>query len=62
MGMEKLKIVVGMLPYYIVRYYYGSMYNGVVGDFLWENSCYPFGDIYWIGEEVWDYYLRNKLV
>ena len=58
--MKKLELTEDMTPIGIVRYYYEELTDEECEEILWSWSVYPFGSLEWIGEEIWDYYLKNR--
>ena len=57
--MEKL-VLKGHSPDEIVRYYFPEKDDEDIDWIIWENTGWPFADIEWIAEEIYEYYLKNK--
>lgn len=57
--MEKL-ILKGESADEIVRYYFPEIDDEDIDWILLDNTVFPFGDLEWIAEEIYEYYLKNK--
>lgn len=57
--MEKL-VLKEHTPDEIVRYYFPEIDDEDIDWILLDNTAFPFADIEWIAEEIYEYYLKNK--
>lgn len=57
--MEKL-VLKEHSPDEIVRYYFHEIDDEYIDWILVYNTGFPFADIEWIAEEIYEYYLNNK--
>ena len=57
--MEKIKLK-GQSADEVVKYYFPEVDDEDIDWILFENTIFPFGDIEWIAEEIYEYYLNNK--
>lgn len=58
--MQELIVNRDMEPNDVVKYYFAEYGDEEIDDALWNHTCWPFGSLEEIGDDVYLYYLKNR--